>query len=683
MGVLGVYATLFCLGGLLSYSFHSFGLSIKGWDNIAQFKSHFAPFGLFNNIWASLCIGLLSIPLLNWNIWKSQKWIKITATLSFGLINLGVIISYSRGAYISLFFFYFLTSLLLLGLRLIKFKNFLLILIACMPLLLLFTISNSKSVLTTVSMNSTVSQKRSTQGRLTILERSFCQFEENKWLGVGGYNYPLINDKCKPSDDQGSYSAFTNNTYLQILIEKGILGLGIYASFLLGILMVMINSIRREKSAQRKITLVLILAAWLSIGLRELFFSGLFYNSGLLLLFAIFSGLGFLSYTKPNQKSSNWWKGIIGVFFLSLLFIFYQKSVYAKSLKTSSTANKHILAPINNQQAILTLTSNLELETILKDSIFPKKEELQQAAKLLDRSISLNPFDASYHFNRAWISHWMSEDSTIALSHLDKCLKLDPGIELYQIGAGLLKDLRKDSLGALLHYQKAFELSPQLLDAPIYPLLLKRYPQDIEKLLEKCIDNLTIKSSQQDPIASAKLAKILFHKGDTAQSKNLWEKVSTQIPNLNRPYFHLAKILIDQKNYDEAYDLLSKATYLDYYDHLSHLAYADLFNQRSNQSQGDLYFAVDSYQNALENYLRITSPSSKKSKAKYLYAAELQNDLLPQSLLMNCRPKLDVVRVCENIGSLYKQIGNEKLSSHYHSLARRDPRLIKISDILR
>ena len=97
------------------------------------------------------------------------------------------------------------------------------LLIVITTAILITTISTP--FLTTLSMNKTVSQQRSTSGRMAILNSGLDQVKIQPFTGIGNDNYPLINSVgTNLQEDQGStYLATT--TYLQLAVEKGIITL--------------------------------------------------------------------------------------------------------------------------------------------------------------------------------------------------------------------------------------------------------------------------------------------------------------------------------------------------------------------------------------------------------------------------------------------------------------------------
>ena len=78
-------------------------------------------------------------------------------------------------------------------------------------------------------MNVTYSQRQSTEGRLNALSAT-KDIVTNFWFGQGNESYPLAVDKKVNQDSTKSYTSMAPNIVVQILIEKGIVGILLYLS---------------------------------------------------------------------------------------------------------------------------------------------------------------------------------------------------------------------------------------------------------------------------------------------------------------------------------------------------------------------------------------------------------------------------------------------------------------------
>ena len=100
--------------------------------------------------------------------------------------------------------------------------------------------------MTTLSMNKTASQRQSTQGRMNATCSALNVFPLHLWFGAGTGNYTLAMDKELNQDTTQAYTTFAPNWVVQMLIEKGVIGLGL-SVWLLACIVVQLWKARRNK----------------------------------------------------------------------------------------------------------------------------------------------------------------------------------------------------------------------------------------------------------------------------------------------------------------------------------------------------------------------------------------------------------------------------------------------------
>ncbi len=185
----GLYALVLNARVIFSFLMFQAKLSIYDFPDASQFKGRFNPLGWLNNVWATLAIGFVMLPLAAAVMFRHHRIGVLISLFIFAIFNVGILITFSRGAYLSLFFFWVLSFLGLWIAGRMLFTRLLLFAGLAGGMIILLMLFNLKPVLTTLEMNKTVSRQRSTQGRLSILERSWCQLKGHEYLGVGGLSY--------------------------------------------------------------------------------------------------------------------------------------------------------------------------------------------------------------------------------------------------------------------------------------------------------------------------------------------------------------------------------------------------------------------------------------------------------------------------------------------------------------
>lgn len=705
---MGIYAFLLSLGAFFIFLFLQTALKIEGWNDASQFKRLFSPYGLLNNEWATIAIGLLPFPLLGAIYFKSSKTILTISALAFACVNASVLVTSSRGAYLSLVLFWIISISAILFLKLFPFKLLLKYIIIPFLLTTLFILPIRTPFFTTSAMNRTVSQQRSTQGRMDIMKNSFCQAQGHLILGVGSNNYPIINHLCKTNREDQGYSGFTNNTYLQILLEKGIIGVIGYTFLFFSLLISIKNMISRSNNSQERLLLVIICSGLCSLAFRELFFSTLFYSQGVLLLTAVLMGSS--QSFKPLQAQAvkftdyRIWIIIANIFIITNGWLLYQsnkarqaalavaKSVEFWQLQQQAEAKKQLkktlqlmpeVAPYHALEGLMMGQRNAQMDVTLAGKL-PPQQSVKRSITSYQKALILNPYDAGYHFNLAWLHYWEeNRDTAQIFNHLNKALSLEPNASEYQIGAGLLLEFGwQDTTAAFLHYERALRISPELLDAPFFKDIQQRNPLLASSLITSVTQYLKNQlTTNYNIILAARLGKFLLTTGDTIAAKSSLQQVLQALPDLNRPYYYLATIALQERDTALTINLLRKSIYLENTDFLPNLALGNIYFNQYDTQKAAARNAIQYYKQALRSWLSEKTLNSGHASIRYLQAVNINNDLVIPSLLHYCKASIDVKTIVQRIAFLYHKIGMDEEAKHYKNLVNKAPENILLSDL--
>ena len=127
----------------------------------------------------------------------------------------------------------------------------------------------------------TTSQVRSIEGRSNVWEQSIQMVKEHPFFGVGSNNFTLAYLPYKSQQDDARFIDSAFNTFLQILIEKGIVGFLAYSFLFFAFFKVSLNKIKRFQNDNLKsATLILFTSAVLAVLVRDLTYSSMFVNKG-------------------------------------------------------------------------------------------------------------------------------------------------------------------------------------------------------------------------------------------------------------------------------------------------------------------------------------------------------------------------------------------------------------------
>lgn len=278
-----LYGTLLVLFTLMSFLFFQFNVSYEGFSNILEFRNMYMPLGFYSNSWVTVLIILLPFQISTY-IDNHKMWIRIVSGVSFIMTIYAIMLSFSRGGYIALAIFALLTLVYFVFCKTVSLKKLVIYGLGIGGLVLLLILPYNDSVLSTIKMGNTTSHQRSFEGRTKVWENSLELIKANPLVGTGANNFTLSYNVNIKNEESGFVGRIAN-TYLQILIEKGIIGLIAYGVL---IIVFFLNSYRTfNQKISKQTHSIIFSAAIISILIRELSFNSMFEIDGLMLLFFI------------------------------------------------------------------------------------------------------------------------------------------------------------------------------------------------------------------------------------------------------------------------------------------------------------------------------------------------------------------------------------------------------------
>lgn len=700
---IGGYALILSFSAFLSLILLQNKLTLEGWPDASQLKRLFSPFQLLNNEWATMALCLLPFPLITAVIFRASKITLAISLVAFAMVNVSALVSFSRGAYLSLGVFWGVAIVLFFSFKLLKIKPLTSVILSAGLLTILLIIPISTPFFTTLSMNKTITQQRSTQGRLDILESGLCQAKDHQWMGVGGDNYPLINHLCQtPSEDTG-YSGFTNNTYLQILIEKGTLGVIAYGLFFLMIIVNFFRGISQQTHEQERLINALLLTGLITFGFRELFFSTLFYSNSVLVLAGIFAAMAHSSAKGFAIRANVLLWVICGIgLLMGTGYIYYEKyriqqaESFVNQAITQWNKGEKLTALSNAKQAIALIPevapyqelagliagqTDLPIHKILTDSVPNDSAAHAKAVSYFESALQLNPFDAGYHFNLGCLYFLQNHRKLGALNHVNLSLQLEPNNAEFLLGRGILLESLGDTMAAFAQYEKVIRIDPEVLDSEFFADLRKRHPSTAMQLLTKVTTTLQKSLATTDnTIFTARLGRLLIEKNEFAAAKKNLAQAIEALPDLSRPYYYLALIAQQEGDTTQSLKLLRKSAFLDANDYLAPLALGNLYYGRQAE-KSNAFAAIRYFQDALRNWLSHPTLHRPRAVIKYKTGITINNDLIIKSLLTTSYTQIDFNQIANRMVELHKKLKKDELAKHYQLLSTKAISDIKIEDI--
>lgn len=623
-----IYFVIFIsiLGGALAFFnipiffFKYYQLTINGFNDFSQFRSLYTPLGFISNEWVTILLCFLPFPCIGIILFSKKILVRYVFVFIITLLVFNIFISFSRAGFLSFFIFIGLLNILLLincnySLKKLFLPNFFLIVI--LFLFSFFFLNSIKS-----SVIQTVSHQRSMDGRIgqwgEILGSKISS------LGVGSKNYSLVSNSFQEFNLEYSFTGRINNTYLQLLLEKGWLGLFLWVCIIGVLVFYSYQQIRREKNKQNKIIACIVFSGISTVLFREFFFSSLLYNSGLLLLFFI---LLLLNNKKKilvceNVIYQRFIFGLVFLFLSSLIYFHFNKMENA--LYFASEGLKHERS-INYQTLFSPQDDYIDL------SSGSKGDTLQLAIQFYKKALQLSPSDAMFKHNLAWL-YKFNQLPDSALIYISQAVSLEPNVALYHISNGLLLE-SKNIERAFDAYEKAILLSPDIIDSQFFNDLKNRMPQKTDNLLKKAsCEFAQILTVQYSSIIDAKNGKLMLSLGNFDKAEEIFQRITLIHPNLSRPWYCLGLLEYKKENYAAMKINYEKSMFLSPQDHMPLYAFASYYNNVGEKQNAEKYLKI-----AKKVQSNIRSVHSNRCKKIYFSDAEF-DDVIPNGLLCYTTP---------------------------------------------
>ncbi len=672
-------------------------LKVQGWSDISEFKGFLNYFKLLLNNWATLAVCLLPFPLITAVQHRNMKVPFYGALLIFCLSVLAVLISFSRGAYLSLLLFGFLVPATLILIKKIPAKTLMFPGLFTAGALALIFLLFYRPVMNTLAMNKTASQQRSTHGRLNILESGLCKAKIYWLTGTGTHNYPLSPDNCMQEQEDSGYSVYTNNLYLQILIEKGLPGLLVYGVLFFLILLRFFKKLLRLPDQEGRLVHGLLFAGFSAYAFRELFFSSFFESAQVLVFVALFAALAATGnpavLSLRRYSSLAYTVVLVGLLFFSAWFFRHKLNGYSagknveyalaewkkKNPSFGASITKAIkqtpsILPYHELAGLSMIQDSLSIRNLFKGSLTVDPGALSTAKSHFLQALQLNPSDAGLHFNLGVLEFLQAHNlAGIPASHFIQALEREPNNVEFITGFGMLAEYTGNIQLAYQLYQKAIQLDPEILDSEFFSDLMLRRPDSDSLLTVNAIAALKSKTdSAYNVIYLARLARILMAKSDTAGASPMLQQVIRDIPVAHRPYLYLGQIAEGKGDSSLALDLYRKSFFLGKQDYLAPLALGNYYYSRMASSKNMALSAARYYRIALVTYLAMPSLHHQRAEAQYKISAPIVNDILFKDLMYYTRSRMDFKALTNRMAEAYVVAGNAEMAKHYRELGDKD-----------
>lgn len=520
----------------------------------------FRPLGYVTTVLSSIYIPLLGLLAIGC-YYQIPRWRGLFG-LSGVLALVTIFLSFSRAAYIACIVY---AIFILIVVKSTRKKMTLLALYFCIcgTIWLFFPIE----VATTLAMNKTISQRQSTEGRLKATEKALEIFKENKWIGTGDKSYSLTMDKVMTQDSTFAFTPYAPNIAIQLLIEKGIIGIMLYVCLAIAVI---ITFMRWRK---RPIAL-LSGGCLLAFAIKEMTISSMLNDYVVCLL--VFILLAFLQVEAEEVENKKIivpsWERYAFVVFTGMCFICFETS----NLKEQSDKE-------NTHKAVEAFGSGNYLKAVewLEKTSDRLPCRINRAMLAVNVPDSLLP--VGYQLKAGESLGEITLPSDIYISYIQAKLMLNGAreIEAYHILEKLVMNYPRNASYMYEFYQMLYKKGKQQEAALTLAKVLWLYPRFLHTeqvkdvfftdpiFREKVLANLTLEliKIENTPNAYARYGYISYYMGEKEEAKVFLNKALEFQPGFAVPWLLLGKLHKEVGKTKEAevcykkYNILMKGVY--------------------------------------------------------------------------------------------------------------------------
>lgn len=495
---LTICVAMLALSALYQFSVFDHNIHDVGFASLYDFRFLYRPLGVPSNEWNSLQWlwgGLITLTYMQ----TTDKRIRLLCLFAGLMVWATILLSFSRGGYIAVLICGILTLVILS----IKDKSVSgqsslsrWIVGGCFVLLTSFLCWQYRAeVAQTFCMNETLSQQRSTAGRLEALGFAKDVTDSYPW-GVGKGNYTIANDYYRQGETRSdSFTSYAGNIVAKTLVEGGYTGLILYVMVILSVFVWLIRVKRRNYW--------MIFPFLLGFLIKEVTFPT-FYDSEITQL-SVFLLLAYVQQDCGKAEDSKRRR------LIALIPLLVWTGLYYCRQRHDSTGSTPALI----------------------------REYLDSHSKAtLDRALLQSPMDIQLHYYKAvemGDTVWLA---ALSSDYPDRLLFRWTLYEWYR-KEGLTDKATNELTRCILRH-------PSLLETGYWEELRQKEFKMTNDIQMKLRDS--IQSATKDVIQLAKYGSIALQLGDMQLAEKYLTQANKQLPNLSRVWGNLAAIEAKKSN---------------------------------------------------------------------------------------------------------------------------------------
>lgn len=549
------------VGAALTLTFVSFGMFADavqgaGFADTYSFRFLFRPLGYITNAWASVWLAVLGLLAVGYV--RVPRW-RIGFGLCWIAVSVALLLSFSRGAFLA---WGVCVGLTFFALRSGKLRAGVLAASLCIGagIYLLFPTETA----TTLAMDKTVSQRQSTESRVNATEKAIDVWRAHPWTGTGSGSYTLSMDKTLNEDTTRAYTTYAPNPVVQLLVEKGVVGMVLYGGLCIVVL------VRWWKNRKDETTCI-VTACLIAVGLKEMTMSIALADAAVLVLLYVLLGVlnketqiyaDFRS-LENNKKSSFICANLrfFPLLAIGIVCVIGFNVVNYRVRKEKELTKQAVEAMKENRYADVAdllaeaserkpgVINRAVLAAFTADSLLPSGYAAQAEADLARED---NGTDVYVTYLRAKLEAKRG-DLAPAIGRLQGLAETYPRNAAFAYELGYQLNIQNSKLKmnhSIVNFHRALQLSPRLLHTERTRKMLASDSLFQEQVTKGLASELTGK--EQTANAYARAGSLAYYLGDAEEAERYLRKAVAEQPGYTVPWLLLGRISEAEGRTEEA-----------------------------------------------------------------------------------------------------------------------------------
>ncbi|MFZ1083804.1 MAG: O-antigen ligase family protein, partial [Terracidiphilus sp.] len=438
-----------------------------------------------------------------------------------------------------------------------------------------------------------ISQARSTEGRLSNWKSAWTIARSHPLIGVGQENFAIQLVPYVGKSSERTFGGQTFNTPLQLFAERGLVGVISFSLLLMFLLWSEYRFLSNSEDNIERCTSVIFISAIAAVVVRELTYSSLLSSpQASLLMWALMASTATRSVAvrptaamkprlyAPVKRIAGYAFGVtVMVLLAGAIVVFYVASNYAQASSSASDAARYLMQR-QNEKVLQSI--GLAIKNDPENAYYISTQGLEQGRlslpvmqnsstgninintsglkpRLLSASIvsyrkamDIIPQDDNFANNMGWL-YYYAGDVKSAEDYIRRAITINSGEYAYHVGLAFLMGAQQQESAANDEYSTAMLLNPSFIDSPVFRSLEQKQPTRASKIITNSVSMLKSEAMQtSSPIVKARLGALLLKSGHGREAISYLRDATSSLPSLPLAWRNLGNALRDIGSYQDA-----------------------------------------------------------------------------------------------------------------------------------